>query len=429
MEALSAEPWCAFSRRRLPRTSPAAQGSPGRGSGGRTLLILSLYQMLSNNRSSLFTVFFVLYVVEKDGVSVAAALTAFSAAYVAASLTGPFAGRLSDRMGRRRLLLIVSEAASLPFFVLIPFLGGFIAISAFFLIGETILSVGGTALQAYVADVTASRDRGRGYGFLSQVGALGSIAGVVAAGLVSEYIGIDAIFYLVGFFIAADLLLLVFALPESTVKPSMSRRPLREMKGVVVFSLATSVRAIGTGAVTAFIGAYAYFLGANYFEVSLIAVAGLGTTALLATKLGSKVDTLGEIRGYVYGTMTVGVALVIYVVSGAWPELVPARIIYSMGFALLSPAMLSWVSKMAPAGRTAEYLGVFSLVNSTLWSFGPLPGGLIQGWLGDAGLFAFAIITTAASVVAVYFLYWSSMPSVRPGSGVQGGGDGVVEAS
>ena len=80
-------------------------------------------------------------------------------------------------------------------------------------------------------------------------------------------------------------------------------------------------------------------------------------------------------------------------------------------------------------GRTAEYLGVFSLVNSTLWSFGPLPGGLIQGWLGDAGLFAFAIITTAASVVTVYFLYWSSMPSVRPGSGVQGGGDGVVEAS
>ncbi|MDG6964403.1 MAG: MFS transporter, partial [Nitrososphaerota archaeon] len=214
--------------------APDARAAPPPRSGGRTLLILSLYQMLSNNRSSLFTVFFVLYVVEKDGVSVAAALTAFSAAYVAASLTGPFAGRVSDRMGRRRLLLIVSEAASLPFFILIPFLGGFIAISAFFLLGETVLSVGNTALAAYVADITTSGERGRGYGFLSQVGALGSIVGVVAAGLVSEYISIDAIFYLVGFFITADLLMLVFALPESTVKPSMSRRPLREMKGVIV---------------------------------------------------------------------------------------------------------------------------------------------------------------------------------------------------
>ena len=410
-------------------TAPDAEAAPQPRSGGRTLLVLSLYQMLSNNRSSLFTVFFVLYVVEKDGVSVAAALTAFSAAYVAASLTGPFAGRVSDRMGRRRLLLIVSEAASLPFFVLIPFLGGFIAISAFFLLGETVLSVGNTALAAYVADITASGERGRGYGFLSQVGALGSIVGVVAAGLVSEYISIDAIFYLVGFFITADLLILVFALPESTVKPSMSHRPLREMKGVIAFSFATSIRAVGTGAVTAFIGAYAYFLGANYLEVSLIAVAGMGTTALLATKLGSKVDTLGEIRGYIYGTVTVGVALVIYVASGAWPELVPARILYSMGFGLLSPAMLSWVSKIAPEGRTAEYLGVFSLINSTLWSLGPLPGGLVQEWLGNTGLFAFSIVATAASVAAVYALYWRSRPVLGPGSDARGGGDGVVEAS
>ena len=119
VEPLSAERQAVFSRRRMSSSPPPSQAAPG-ASKGRTLLILSLYQMLSNNRSSLFTVFFVLYVVQKDGVSVTAALAAFSAAYVAASLTGPFAGRLSDRMGRRRLLLIVSEAASLPFFVLIP---------------------------------------------------------------------------------------------------------------------------------------------------------------------------------------------------------------------------------------------------------------------------------------------------------------------
>lgn len=405
----------------------SAREPPGAApTGGRSLLILSLYQMLSNNRSSLFTVYFVLYVVQKDGVSVAAALTAFSAAYVAASLTGPFAGRLSDRIGRRRLLLIASEALSLPFFVLIPFLGGFIAISSFFLLGETILSLGSTAVQAYVADVTSSGERGRGYGFLSQIGALGSIIGVVAAGLVSEFISIDAIFYMVGFFMVADLVLLVFALPESNVRPSKARRPLREMKGVVVFSFATSVRALGTGAVTAFIGAYAYFLGANYFEVSLIAVAGMGTTALLAARLGGKVDTLGEIRSYLYGTLIVGVALAMYAASGAWPELVPARVVYSIGFGLLSPAMLSWVSKIAPEGRTAEYLGVFSLINSTMWSLGPFPGGIIQGWLGNVGLFAFAIAMTIVTAVAVYLLYWKRRS--EPGSGAPTGSDGPLPA-
>ncbi|MDG6908960.1 MAG: MFS transporter [Nitrososphaerota archaeon] len=407
---------------------PSAPGGRA-ASGSRSLLILSLYQMLSNNRSSLFTVYFVLYVVQKDGVSVAAGLAAFSAAYVASSLVGPFAGRLSDRLGRRRLLLIAAEALSLPFFVAIPFMGGFIAISVFFLLAETILSFGSTALQAYVADVTSSKERGRGYGFISQVGAVGSIIGVVAAGVVSEAFSIDAIFYLVGIFMAADLLLLVFALPESRITPSRTRRPLREMKGVLVFSFATSIRTLGTGAVTAFIGTYAYFLGANDFEVSLVAVAGLATTALLATRLGSKVDALGEIRGYLYGTMTVGGSLLIFVLAGAWPELIPARIIYAAGFGLLSPAMLSWVSKIAPEGRTAEYLGVFSLVNSTLWSFGPLPGGLIQGLLGNVGLFAFAIVATAGSVVAVYALYWKPTTAAGAASGPVSPGDGVVEGA
>lgn len=361
--------------------------------------------MLSNNRSSLFTVFFVLYVVQKDGVSVAAGLAAFSLAYVSSSLTAPFAGRVSDRIGRRRLLLIVSEVSSLPFFVLIPFVGGFLAVSFFFLVGETLLSLGSAALQAYVADVTAARERGKGYGFISAVGAVGSIVGVLTAGVVAEELGIDSIFYLVGFFIAADLLLLVFALPESRVLPSTRRRPMREMKGVAVFSVATSLRTLGTGAVTAFIGTYAYLLGANDFEVSLVAIAGMATTALLGTRLGGQVDALGEIRGYLYGTLAVAGSLVVYMVAGTWSVLIPGRVVYAAGFGLLSPAMLSWVSKIAPEGRTAEYLGVFSLINSTLWSLGPVPGGVVENYFGSFGLFAFAMGATAASLVAVYVLY------------------------
>ena len=372
---------------------------------GRALVVLSLYQMLSNNRSSLFTVYFVLYVVQRDGVSVAAGLAAFSVAYLSSSLTGPFAGRLSDRLGRRRLILILSEVSSLPFFVLIPFVGGFLEVSLFFLLGETLLSLGSAALQAYVADVTASHERGRGYGFISAVGAVGSIVGVLSAGVVAEWFGLDSIFFLVGFFIAADLALLVFALPESRVLAVTRRRTLGEMKEVVVFSAAVSIRTLGTGAVTAFIGTYAYLLGADPLEVSFVAIAGMATTALVGTKLGSKVDSLGEIRGYLYGTLVVGFSLVVFIAAGTWSELVPGRVIYAAGFGLLSPAMLSWVSKSAPAGRTAEYLGTFSLINSTLWSLGPIPGGLVENYFGSLGLFLFAIVATALSLVVVYAFY------------------------
>lgn len=372
----------------------------------RTLLVLSVYQLLSNNRSSLFTVYFVIFATQKEGASVAGGLAAFSAAYVISSLVGPVAGRLSDRLGRRRPLILFAEAGSLPFFVLIPVVPGFLLVSLFFVAAETILSFGSTALQAFVADVSAEQERGRSYGLLSAMGSAGGLVGTFAAGVVAEVFGVEAVFYMVGFLMVGTVLLVVFAVPEAKLTVAPGRKPIREMKALAVFSVATSVRTLGTGAVTAFFGAYAAILGANNFEVSLVAIAGLGTTALLATRLGGSVDRMGEIPGYVYGTVTVIAALLIYALSSSWLELVPARIVYATGFALLSPSMLSWVTKIAPENRRAEYLGFFSLINSTLWSFGPIPGGVVESAYGPLGLFGFATAMTLVSLVAVYGIYW-----------------------
>lgn len=381
-------------------------------SRNHTLWILSLYQLFSNNRSSLFTVYFVLFVVVKDHISVSEGLAVFSIAYVSSSLISPVAGRVSDRLRRRRLLLLAAEASSLPFFILIPIVQGFLLVSVFFILAESLLSFGSTALQAFVADITPAEERGASYGLVSAVGAAGSIIGTLLAGAIAQVFGLDYIFYMVGFIMAGTILLIIFAIPEVNLPPSSSRRPFREMKNVAVFSVATSVRTLGTGAVTAFFATYAYSLGANPFEVSLVAIAGLATTAVLGTKLGRVVDRVGEIHGYIYGTLIVVASLFVYAISGTWIDIIPARIIYSTGFALLSPAMLSWITKVAPENRKAEYLGFFSLINSTLWSLGPLPGGAVEATWGPLGLFVFATVMSLISVFSVYFLYPSSRSAV-----------------
>jgi DHA1 family tetracycline resistance protein-like MFS transporter len=372
----------------------------------RSLIVLSIYQLLSNNRSSLFTVYFVLFVVQIDHATIAEGLTAFSAAYVSSSLISPFAGRLSDRLGQRKSFLLFAEIASLPFFVSIPFVHGFLIVSLFFLAAETILSFGQTALQAFVADITPKEQRGRGYGFVSAVGSAGAVAGILVAGIVSQVFGLAAIFYMVGLLMIGTVLLVILAVPDQRTAKGERRKTIREMKDVAVFSISTSIRTLGTGAVTAFFGTYAAILGASNFEVSLVAIAGLGTTALLGTPMGRAVDSFGEIRSYLLGTVVVIFSLLVYALASVWLVLVPARIIYATGFALLSPAMLSWVTKIAPENRKAEYLGFFSMINSTLWSFGPVPGGIMEAGFGAWGLFLFAIVTTMASIVSVYLIYW-----------------------
>jgi len=67
--------------------------------------------------------------------------------------------------------------------------------------------------------------------------------------------------------------------------------------------------------------------------------------------------------------------------------------------------MQVYVAEIAPEGHRAEYLGFFSLINSTMWSAGPLVGAVFLAVWGYAGLFWMAIATTVISLAVMEVLY------------------------
>jgi len=371
----------------------------------RTLVGLSLYSLLSSNRSGVFLVFFPVFLVEVDHAAIPITLAFTSLAYVAGSLVAPVAGRWSDRVGRRRPFLVGAELGALPLYLSIPFLPGYIPAGIAFIAGTTVLSMGGPALSAFVADVTRDRQRGGAYGLLSAASSAGGIVGFVIVGLLVLDLGFPYLFYFVALVQLGTLGVLLIRVPDDRVLGTPTRRPLREMTEVAFFSTTVSIRSLGAGAVGAFYGVYAGALGANLFEVSLVAIAGLATMALTALPIGRLVDEIGEIKGLLWGTGVSIVGIVAFLVASNWVELLPAQGFRNLGFAFLSPAMLSWVARLAPAGRRAEYLGLFSLINSTLWSLGPLAGSAAFSLAGPVGLFGFAIGATAVSLVAIEGFY------------------------
>ena len=90
------------------------------------------------------------------------------------------------------------------------------------------------------------------------------------------------------------------------------------MRNVVNFSFAVSIRAIGSGAVSAFYGFLAASLGANNLEVSVVAIAGLITGAVTGLPLGRAIDRFGEIRGIWYGTVLTLASYGIFMFSATW---------------------------------------------------------------------------------------------------------------
>jgi MFS family permease len=371
----------------------------------RELLSLSLYSLLANNRSGLFIVFLPLYLVEVKGASLPVALVILSLAWVPASLIGPVVGRLSDRVGRRRPFLLIGEAASFPFFLAVTFAPGWALAGGLFIVAELLLAIGAPAYTAYIADVTRSHERGEGYGLLNATSNAGAVIGVVLAGAVTFELGLGALFPFVVAVMVGTLAVVLFVVPEVAITPSPAPRPWREMRPVATFSFAVSIRAIGSGAVATFYAYLAASLGANDFEVSVVALAGLLTAAVVSLPFGRWIDRRGEIRGVWYGTALSLVSYGIFAFSTEWVETVPGQAVRNAGLSLVAPGMQAYVARVAPEGHRAEYLGVFSLINSTLWSVGPLVGAVFLALAGYDGLFAMAVGTTVLSLVLMEFLY------------------------
>lgn len=371
----------------------------------RELLSLSLYSLLASNRGGLFIVFLPLYLVEVKGASLPVALTILTLAWLPASLIGPWVGRFSDHVGRRKPFLLLGETAAFPLFIAVVFAPGYLLAGALFIGAQLALAIGGPAYNAFVADVTRVTERGQGYGLLNATSNAGAVVGFVLAGLVTYLYGLEALFPFVVVMMIGTIGVVLFLVPDIRVHVPLERKPLREMRTVVTFSFAVSIRAIGSGAIAAFYGFLAASLGANSIEVSLVAIAGLLTGALTGLPLGRAIDRFGEIRGIWYGTVLTLASYGIFMFSTVWEETVPAQAVRNGGLSLLGPGMNAWVARMAPPGQRAEYLGVFALINSSLWSVGPLVGAVAIELSGYLGLFVMAIGTTVISLVVMEFLY------------------------
>jgi MFS family permease len=396
----------------------------------RQLVALSLYALLASNRGGLFIVFLPLYLVTVKGASLPAALVILSLAYIPASLLGPWIGRLSDRVGRRRPFLIAGEATAFPLFLAIVFAPGYVLSGALFVAAELALAIGSPAYNAYVADATGAGERGFGYGLLNATSNAGGVVGFLLAGWVTLEFGLGALFPFVVGVMVGTVSVVVLLVPEVPIVARPATKPTPGLlKPVYVFSLAVSIRAIGNGALGSYYGYLASGLGANTFEVGLVAVAGLLTAAVVSLPLGRWIDRRGEMRAIWYGTLLAIAATAIFALSKTWYGCLPAQSVRNAGLALVSPGMLVWVARRAPPHHQAEAQGAFALVNSTLWSVGPLVGAVAIALWGSLGLYALVIGTTVASLVLMELLYgemglrarWRRPPVSGPATGPAGG--------
>ncbi|MCS7061991.1 MAG: MFS transporter [Anaerolineae bacterium] len=372
----------------------------------------------------------------------ALAVALLSLSYAAAQfVAAPVLGALSDRYGRRPLL-VLSVLGSAIGYVLFGLAG---SLAMLFVARMIDGFTGGniSIAQAYIADVTPPKDRAKNFGLIGAAFGLGFIMGPALGGLLSQ-ISLHAPAFAAAFLSFVTAAFGFFFLPESLP-------PHQRKRAVITLAEINPVRQIGDTVQRAgmrpvllaiFAQNFAFAGLQSNFGVFTFQRFGLGPqeNAALFTFLGvigvfmqgflvrRLVNRFSDQRLAVAGLVIMMAGFAATAFAPAVWALYPTMALVSIGNALATPTLTNLVSKQAGAREQGAVLGATQSVGSLTRIGGPMWAGVTFDTLGPgAPYWTGALWIALAAVVALRHAHrraaqTAPVGSVLPGMSTEVGG-------
>ena len=301
-------------------------------------------------------------------------------------LFAPILGRLSDRVGRRPVLLLSVIGTSIGFL-----LTG-LAHSLWLLFAARILDgiTGGniSTAQAYIADVTPPNERSRGMGLIGAAFGLGFIFGPAIGGLLS-HVSLAAPFLFASILAAANALAIYLFLPESL--PVERRHQVHEHASFAALFQEARKRPIGvillayfftTVSFSLLTATYALFterrLGYTAVQNGYIfAGQGLVGAVIQGGLLGWLVKAFGDKKLIIVGTATLALSLFLLPTNTTTSVLLLLTTGVAIGHSLVLAPLSGLASKSAHETAQGRILGLMQ----SAASFARIVGPVLGGWL------------------------------------------------
>lgn len=339
----------------------------------------------------------------------------FSAYSVGQFFAEPFWGRLSDRIGRKPVLLITVVANALGYLMLAfaPNIWVAIGIRLFTGLGAGNVST----VQGYVADVTPPEKRAGRMGLIGAAFGAGFIAGPGLSGiLVQEDMG--RLGYQLPIFAACGLAAaaaigVVFLLKESLVRSATppARTPflsgVKDAAANPVVSRVILVTLIYMAGFSGMESTFGLWTGARYdwgarevaFSFMAVGVVSVFCQAMVTGRLARR---FGESRVLAAGCLLFGSGLMGQMLSPAAWVVPVAMAVGGFGMAITMPNISAMISRASPPDRQGAMLGLNMAASSSGRIFGPVVAGAMFSGLGhDWPLAVGAALMIPAALMAL----------------------------
>jgi multidrug resistance protein len=308
----------------------------------------------------------------------------------------PVLGRLSDRHGRRPLLLFSLFGSAIGYMLF-----GFARSLAMLFTARVIDGVSGgnvSIAQAYIADVTEPQHRSRNFGLMGAAFGMGFIIGPAIGGALSHYWGLAAPAFFAGALALCNTVLGFFVLPETRPAEKRVHSPLTlrtmnpfgtVLRGVrhehlgsvflAIFAFNVAFSGLQSNFSLFTLARFGWGPSENAVIFSVIGISGALTQALIMRRVvrhfrDQSIATVGLL-------LQTGAYLALAAAYTRWLAFA-ASSLTAVGVGITTPTLSGIVSNSVSDQEQGVMLGTVQSVGALTRIVGPLWAGFVFDWLG-----------------------------------------------
>jgi len=376
---------------------------------------MAAVQLVMATGFSICIPFLALYLYQDRGLSMTMVGLIILGAGLCSAVTQAFGGALSDRFGRRPILIMASSISIFLYSALAVLIGisaPVWAIAVAYVAGRAMLTIARPVISAMVADFTSKEKLTEAYGILRIGGNIGWAFGPALGGYLATFLSYGWLFGIAALTCGVVFLIVFFFVHESShwVSRSAGLRdvlPPAEDRVFLAFIALSVLLFIAMGQMASTLSIFTVdMLGFSKAQFGLLlTLNGLiviffqyPMTLALRRVAKFRALILGSLL-YVFGYLSLG-----WITQFGWALV--AMAVVTGGEIIHAPVSLSVIGQLSPEDQRGRYMGLFGLSQTIGIAVGPLVGGLLLDAFPLNPELVWAPIASIALIAALGYYWW-----------------------
>ncbi len=327
------------------------------------------------------------------------------------SLFQPVMGAITDRLGRRKILIQAGLAIIGICIILFIFASHYYQLLILRIIQGAAVAITIPASLALMTSITKKETRGGSMGIYSTFRIVGFSLGPVAGGFLEKNYGFNAAFYAGAAFILVAIILVHFWVEEVRGEvPDSKKRGFKIIDtellsaGIVATSLATFLMASSFSMVTTLENQFNSRLDITAvgfgFAFSMVMIGRL----IFQVPLGHYSDKIGRRPLIIIGLVLMGISTGLLGVVSTYTELIIVRLVQGVAAAGIAAPAFAVAADLSKKGGEGRQMSIVTMGFGFGIAFGPLISGLLANLFFELPFLVVGIITAAGAWVVYRYL-------------------------